>query len=154
MAEILVVEDYPPMATAVARLLRGEGHQVVRELSVAGALRHKFSFDCAVLDIDLPDGNGVDLAEYLLANERVKNFVFFTATHELSLLRRAAGYGQVVDKSDGTRKLLASVQQTACEGLESYERPDAPANDGPNSRVVTHSEIFSLRPHKSASRGY
>ncbi len=59
MAKILVVEDFPPIATLLVTLLRRRGHQISREQTMAGALRLKGFFDHAVLDIDLPDGNGV-----------------------------------------------------------------------------------------------
>lgn len=109
MAKILVVEDYPPMASMLMRMLRTRGYQVTRELSVSGAMAHQNAFDCAVLDIDLPDGNGVALAEHLLSQHRVNQVVFFTATREASTLSRAAEMGAVVDKVQGVDKLLAAV---------------------------------------------
>ncbi len=144
MAEILVVEDYPPMAAALVRLLTSEGHRVVREFTVAGALQHTVAFDHAVLDIDLPDGNGVDLAERLLERRCVSNIVFFTATHEVALLTRATRCGRVVDKSDGTRRLLECLGVS--NPIAAREAKEPAARDCPNSRFVKHSDIFALQP--------
>lgn len=111
MAEILVVEDYPPMASLVTMTLRRGGHSVTRELSVAGALRHSRVFQHAIFDIDLPDGNGVLLAEQLLHEGRIASCVFFTATKEAEILARANRLGLVVQKSDGPSRLLDAIRQ-------------------------------------------
>ncbi|MEZ4372631.1 MAG: response regulator [Polyangiaceae bacterium] len=66
MTRVLVVEDYPPLATVVAiALRRSTGHEVVRVGSVqraAAAVTEHPAFDVVVMDIDLPDGSGVELA--------------------------------------------------------------------------------------------
>jgi CheY-like chemotaxis protein len=111
MAEILVVEDYPPMATLVTMMLRRSGHNVEREVTVAGALRHSRVFQHAVLDIDLPDGDGVLLAEQLLGERRVASCVFFTATNEAQTLSQAARVGVVVRKSEGPNRLLDAIRK-------------------------------------------
>jgi CheY-like chemotaxis protein len=111
MARILVVEDFPPMATVVAKMLRRRGHQVACETSVTGALRLGEGFDYAILDLDLPDGDGVSLAEQLLDEGRIENVVFFTATRDRELLTRATSFGLIVDKAAGLDRLLAAVQR-------------------------------------------
>lgn len=111
MAEILVVEDYPPMASLVTMMLRRNGHHVERELSAAGALRHTRAFQHAVLDIDLPDGSGVLLAEQLLNEGRIASCVFFTATNEIETLMHASKLGMVVKKSEGPSRLLDAIRQ-------------------------------------------
>ena len=118
MAEILVVEDYPPMALLLTRMLRKLGHRVEREFSTKGALRHERVFEHAVLDIDLPDGDGVTLAEQLLSRRRVNSFVFFTATKDAFTLSRAARLGLVVNKSEGLHRLVSVIKQlerSACQ---------------------------------------
>ena len=67
-------------------------------------------FDFAVLDIDLPDGNGVALAEKLLEAERIESVIFFTATRDCDLLARATRLGVVVDKTNGAEPLLPAIQ--------------------------------------------
>ena len=121
MADILVVEDYPPMATLLTRLLRSRGHQITRELSVAGAARHVRSFDHAILDIDLPDGDGVTLAEQLVRQRRVGNIIFFTATLEPDVLANAARLGRVVGKADGVNRLISAVDQLS-EGTPRFDQ--------------------------------
>lgn len=81
------------------------------EQTVAGALRLEGYFDFAVLDIDLPDGNGVVLAEMLLEAEQIESAIFFTATRDRDLLSRAAHWGVVVDKTHGVDPLLVAIQR-------------------------------------------
>jgi len=133
MAEILVVEDYPPMASTLARLLRMRRHAVVREPTVAGAMQHSRCFDYAVLDIDLPDGNGVALAEHLRSLRSVPSILFFTATREAGVLSRARQLGVVVDKSEGVDKLIAT--------FEHMQRHAVDTRGSNTNRVVTPSEV-------------
>ncbi|MBX3182287.1 MAG: response regulator [Polyangiaceae bacterium] len=102
MTRLLLVEDYPPLATVVAiALRRGTGHEVVRVGSVSraeAALAERGVFDVAVLDIDLPDGSGVDLARRLIERGQVSACVFFTASRDEAERAAARQVGPVVDK--------------------------------------------------------
>ena len=99
------------MASLVAGAIRREGHTVVRAGSVASALALTDSFDHAVLDVDLPDGTGVQLAQELLAERRAQRVIFFTASRDVGLLARAASMGLVVDKTAGYDGLIAAVRR-------------------------------------------
>lgn len=61
---ILVVEDEAELAEAVAMGLRREGYAVDVALDVRGALDRLMvsSYDLVTLDLNLPDGDGLDLA--------------------------------------------------------------------------------------------
>lgn len=67
---VLVVDDHPGFRATARRLLESEGWTVVGEavdgrsaLAAAATLRP----DVVLLDIGLPDGNGFDVAERLIA---------------------------------------------------------------------------------------
>jgi signal transduction histidine kinase/ActR/RegA family two-component response regulator len=66
---VLLVEDHPPTAKAVARLLKSWGHQVVTASTVACALEAaaKQPFDLIISDLGLPDGHGTELMKRLQA---------------------------------------------------------------------------------------
>ncbi len=106
MPRVLVVEDYPPLATVLAIGVGRLGHEVVRVGSAQRARGADGDFDCAIVDIDLPDGCGVELAEELLASKRTAGVVFYTATRDQALRTRARGLGTVVDKSEPLQGLL------------------------------------------------
>jgi CheY-like chemotaxis protein len=66
--KILLVEDHKLLAQVNCDLLREVfGHEVVWEATLAGALAafERQRFDLALLDINLPDGNGYQLAEQI-----------------------------------------------------------------------------------------
>lgn len=68
---LLVVEDEPDLAGAIARGLRRDGHAVDVALTAADAelkLRSA-GYDLVCLDWNLPDGSGLRLAEDLISEE-------------------------------------------------------------------------------------
>ena len=68
---VLVVEDEIPLAEALARTLSGRGFHVVLAGDVAAALRKVYSVrpDLIVLDLMLPDGNGLEVCRALRGEE-------------------------------------------------------------------------------------
>ncbi len=142
MARCLVLEDYAPVARAIVRVLSRAGHEVTHATHVMAALEASGVFDFAIVDIDLPDGSGVDAVEELLNEGKLRQVVFYTATSDASLLSRAHSYGPVVHKREGLEVLV--------EALEGWRRrPSAPHNervtlpapaDLPHSSFTAHSE--------------
>jgi CheY-like chemotaxis protein len=70
LKRVLVIEDDAPMRESIRALLQSENTEIVAVATLADALDHlaKFSFDCVVTDLALPDGTGYDLLERLAAN--------------------------------------------------------------------------------------
>jgi CheY-like chemotaxis protein len=88
MAELLLVEDDRTVLRSLARLFGRAGHEVVSAASCGTARAIRGHFELAVLDMDLPDGLGVDLAEELLSEGRTEAVVFFTASAPAELTPR------------------------------------------------------------------
>lgn len=105
----LIVDDDPLFLRLLQRALRGVGRQVVATGSCAAARSLSGKFDLAVLDLDLGDGTGVDLAEDLLAGERVERIVFFSATRDRRMMGRAARIGTVIEKRGNLHALLEEL---------------------------------------------
>ncbi|WCM24653.1 response regulator [Paraburkholderia bryophila] len=70
LKRVLVIEDDGPMRESIRALLQSENTEIVAVATLAEALDYlaKFSFDCVVTDLALPDGTGYDLLERLAAN--------------------------------------------------------------------------------------
>ncbi|WP_134134713.1 response regulator [Paraburkholderia sp. BL6665CI2N2] len=70
LKRVLVIEDDTPMRESIRALLQSENTEIVAVATLAEALEYlaKFSFDCVVTDLALPDGTGYDLLERLAAN--------------------------------------------------------------------------------------
>jgi DNA-binding response OmpR family regulator len=124
---LLVVEDDVTMARALSRTLARRGFAVAIARSCAAACALAQSFDLAILDLDLPDGNGVDLARKLIASSRVPSVVFFTGTTDAALLARARRVGTVINKSAGTIEILALLTQDSSVSAEAPESRTAPS---------------------------
>jgi DNA-binding response OmpR family regulator len=108
---VLVVEDDPAVLKALRRKLRQAGHTAECVTHCEAARKLTGVFDFAILDLELPDGNGVTLAEDLFARARVSNVVFYTGAADPKLLARANELGIVVNKSQNLDEFLQNVYQ-------------------------------------------
>jgi DNA-binding NtrC family response regulator len=65
MAVILIVEDEQLVRWSLVKRLEGIGHDVLQAESIAEASAHleRAAPDLVILDLSLPDGNGLDLME-------------------------------------------------------------------------------------------
>ena len=69
---ILLVEDHPDTAEALATLLEQQGYRVVRAGTQRDALLAADTYDLVVSGLGLPDGSGLDLMRALRARRPVK----------------------------------------------------------------------------------
>jgi DNA-binding response OmpR family regulator len=101
MTIVLVVDDSPVALRALCRRLAAEGFIVREEATAAGARACDPSdLGCAVLDLELADGDGASVALDLRARHRGLPIAFFTAGTERSLIERARALGAVFAKPD------------------------------------------------------
>ncbi len=79
MASILLIDDEQSFAAGVAELLRVQGHSVVTadSLSAARQVLDQQSWDLMLIDLMLPDGNGLELLDEL-GDARPKQVVIIT----------------------------------------------------------------------------
>lgn len=66
-ASILLIDDEPQLRQLIARLLRVEGFEITEADSIKNGLKQleKNSFQVILLDVKLPDGNGVELTKVI-----------------------------------------------------------------------------------------
>lgn len=108
---MLIVDDEPATARALGRLLRAAGHNVAIAGSCAAARILGDRFDCAVLDIDLGDGSGIDLASELRVRGSVGRVVFYSGTMDDEVLERVKHMGPLVVKAEPIARLLEEVEK-------------------------------------------
>ncbi|HEY4157696.1 MAG TPA: response regulator [Polyangiaceae bacterium] len=130
---LLVVEDDVTVARALSRAFARRGFAVALVRSCGAARTLAQEFDFAILDLDLPDGNGVDLARELMTRGRVPTVVFFTGSSDEALLARARRVGTVIVKSAGTSEILALLTQ------------DSACADAPPSRTAPSTKTRGFR---------
>jgi CheY-like chemotaxis protein len=106
----LIVEDDPVVARSIARRLLREGYTV----SLAGTCRAGRAagggFHIAILDLDLPDGSGTDLADELLRLGAVRGVVFYTGSLDVAQRERAQLFGPVIDKGQDLEQIIELLE--------------------------------------------
>ena len=107
---MLVVEDNEAVVSAMRILLDSAGYRVTSAGSVAEALAVNDPADLVLLDITLPDGDGLSLIEPLRAAGS-HNIVALTGhdDHETRTRCLAAGCVDVLLKPVPARELVAKV---------------------------------------------
>lgn len=96
---ILLVEDDLVIARLVERAFvrLGYGVHVARSCAEAHVVASS-AFQCGVFDIQLKDGDGVEVATALLAGRTVRTVVFYTGSLDGEARARAGRVGRVIDK--------------------------------------------------------
>jgi len=117
--ELLLVEDDLLLARAVERTLLARGTRVRHVASCTMASLLSGPFPVGVFDIELPDGDGIELARSLHSRGVVGHVVFFTACTEPQRLARARELGNVFVKTAH----LPSMLDLSWRGAEVDLRP-------------------------------
>jgi DNA-binding response OmpR family regulator len=79
--KILIIEDEKQLAKSMAQFLRQESYvcEVAYTASEANEKILFFDYDCILLDISLPDGNGLKILEKLRENNKTDGVIMITA---------------------------------------------------------------------------
>jgi CheY-like chemotaxis protein len=130
----LVVEDEPLIARALVRQLEQLGIRVTVAASLSAMPGLEGNFDCAIIDLDLPDGCGLDVESHLPAGALLSGPVFFSATERLDLQFQAAERSVFVRKDQGAAaaiKALSTQLARSCTHGKSgtFVRPTGPPSD-------------------------
>ncbi len=83
---VLLIEDDPGLGEAVRDHIAGEGHAVdwVRRLADAEAACAAVTFDLILLDLNLPDGRGMDFLRRLRKSGNMTPLIVLTAMDQIS----------------------------------------------------------------------
>lgn len=84
--KILLIEDEPGLQSAVQHYLTGEGYTVttVDTYRQAAEKVHDYDYDCLIVDLMLPDGNGLNLVRELKKQQSTVGIIVVTAKDALS----------------------------------------------------------------------
>jgi CheY-like chemotaxis protein len=115
-ALILVVEDDAGTQLLVETLLKSDGYDVetAGTVSTARQLLMAVTPDLILMDIELPDGNGLALTGWIKGNRRTKSIPVVALTSHISLERRtaatAAGCAGFISKPITTGRFEKQVE--------------------------------------------
>ena len=100
-SRVLIADDSAIARVTVARRVRAAGFEVVEHDSVASASTVDAStIACALLDFDLGDGFGVDVAARLREAQGGRPIAFFTSSSKTEVDSQASAFGPVFTKPD------------------------------------------------------
>lgn len=152
----LIVEDDPVVARSIARRLLREGYTVSLAQTCRAARAAGGDFQVAVLDLDLPDGSGADLADELLRLGAVRHIVFYTGSLDNAQRERASSFGHVVDKASDVEDVVGALEPfpTAppVSHLSPAIRPRPRASGARLTRVATDEDQVAEQAAEASSR--
>jgi CheY-like chemotaxis protein len=114
---VLVVDDNIALAENIADILECEGFEAtpVESPRIALETASRRVFDCVLLDVRMPEMDGIELRERLRASQPVAEFVFMTAyasDERLDAARRSGAAG-ILAKPFGPEALLRLLRVCA-----------------------------------------
>jgi CheY-like chemotaxis protein len=91
---VLLVEDNAGTQAVIETLLEAAGHEVEAEGTVTAARQRLIEMrpDLILMDIGLPDGDGLALTSWIKKNERTKSIPVVALTGHVSLKKSRRGY--------------------------------------------------------------
>jgi DNA-binding response OmpR family regulator len=117
-AQLLIIEDDPSIGSSLERALSNGGYRCTRAESVAQAREVTVVPSLVLLDLGLPDGDGLDLAQELLARWPAVPIIMLTArADEMDVvIGLDTGAVDYVTKPFRLAELLARVRAQLREG--------------------------------------
>jgi PAS domain S-box-containing protein len=130
-AHVLVVDDNTPLAENLRLILEGTGGEGTRVTTVtdgqtAVSVAERDPFDVAIVDVKLPDGNGVDLLRRLRHVCPLGEVVLLTgfATVDSAIAALSAGAFAFLLKSFRPEEVIATVEQALAKVTLVREREE------------------------------
>ncbi|MBX3129258.1 MAG: sigma-54-dependent Fis family transcriptional regulator [Polyangiaceae bacterium] len=113
---VLIVDDEPSILTTLKKALSLEGYEVdvAGGVGVAQERFAKKSYDVALLDVALPDGNGIELLEQLRAAGEELQVIMMSGHATVDVAVRATRLGALdfLEKPISTDRLLVVLENT------------------------------------------
>ena len=114
MKKILIVEDDQLLNRTLAYNLTSDGYEVISVFNFDSAVRklRENEFDVALLDINLPDGSGLDLCEEIRNRGQHTYIIFITANDKESDMLKGyeVGGADYVTKPFGMMELVSRIR--------------------------------------------
>ena len=145
---LLIVEDDPAIGASLQRALENAGYQCERALTVAAAREVQTAPDLVLLDLGLPDGDGLDLSRELLSRWSEVPVLMVTARSEEMdvVIGLDAGAVDYITKPFRLAELLARIRAqlrkpNLYDPLETLTDGNVTVELGPRRVIVSGAEV-------------
>src|SRR5258708_5491974 len=83
--KILIIEDEIELSKNMVDYLKAENYtcEVANDFKTAILKSESFDYDCILLDLSLPDGNGLNVLKELKANNRSEGIIIISARNSI-----------------------------------------------------------------------
>ena len=114
---VLVVDDDPGMLRGVQRLLRQHDYEPIL-FSSAEAFKNHIDFEgavCVILDINLPDGSGIELRHRLRVDGISVPVIYMTGNEDPAVRNAAVGSGCIafLTKPFSAQSLIEPIKKAS-----------------------------------------
>ena len=119
LIKVAIVDDHTMVAEGIERIVNGSGIAVVigKAFSVAGclALLSRSEADVLLLDVSMPDGNGIDLCSKIKVLYPGLKVIIITSHTEAAIIKRAldAGALGVILKNARAEVIIEGIRTVA-----------------------------------------
>ena len=141
--KILIIEDEKALSESIATYLKGEDYlcEIAADFKTAINKTETFDYDCILLDITLPGGNGLDILNNLKANNKMDGVLIISAKNALD--EKIAGLKLGADDylakpfhlSELSARIAAIIRRKKFEGSNSVKFNDI--NIDTQAKMVT-----------------
>jgi DNA-binding NarL/FixJ family response regulator len=119
---ILLIEDHPIVRTACRLMLHGKPSVEVAEATTAASgltMAQTFAPDLVILDLRLPDGNGLNLITALISAQPDRKVIVFSMHEDPIIASRAleAGASGYITKNDDPEVILQAIEKVSDGGI-------------------------------------
>lgn len=83
--KVLIIEDEKELSKSIVAYLKGENYlcEIAPDFRSAMDKTESFDYDCILLDISLPDGNGLNVLKELKANGKTDGVIIISAKNSI-----------------------------------------------------------------------
>lgn len=127
--KILIIDDEQSLLESLEMFLSEKGYHVNCATSASEGLEMNISFepDVIILDVRLPDKNGLEILEGLQRNQHKKNIIIITAFHDMDTTIKAMKLGalEYIPKPIDIEELEQAVERAFKLGISVKDAGDA-----------------------------
>lgn len=159
MTHILLVEDDEDTRFVYSVLLQMEGYRVTHVGTIAGALSRVLStsYDLIIMDIRLPDGDGVELCEHIRSFNKVTPIMFVSAAafeKDIERGMKAGAQAYMTKPADADNLLKNVAYLLGNKGASVESRKPTILAGLVNAASVAAALIDGSRRYKAVSSAY